>query len=148
MLTVVPDVPAALPAGGSSSLIDQIERECARAMPAAALQAEVAALWDTLVQAEPEAQQREAAAVAMQGELAALRGRLTRAEGEARERAVAAAALQAEIVTLQSTLTAAREVGKAAIAAFRIDTVAPTKPDRPRGWRQAVMRLFGTRTSV
>jgi hypothetical protein len=127
----------------------QADREAQKSgATAEVMQAEVAALWDTLVQAEPEAQQREAAAVAMQGELAALRGRLTRAEGEARERAVAAAALQAEIVTLQSTLTAAREVGKAAIAAFRIDTVAPTKPDRPRGWRQAVMRLFGTRTSV
>ena len=44
MLTVVPDLPAVLPADGpSSSLIDQIVREGARQMLAAALQAEVAA---------------------------------------------------------------------------------------------------------
>ena len=44
MLTVVPDLSASLPADGpSSSLIDQIVREGARQMLAAALQAEVAA---------------------------------------------------------------------------------------------------------
>ena len=44
MLTVVPDLPAVLPADGpSSSLSDQIVREGARQMLAAALQAEVAA---------------------------------------------------------------------------------------------------------
>ena len=47
MLTVVPDLPAALPAqGGSSSLIDQLVREGARQMLAAALRAEVAAYID------------------------------------------------------------------------------------------------------
>jgi len=47
MLTVVPDLPAAPPAqGGSSSLIDQLVREGARQMLAAALQAEVAAYID------------------------------------------------------------------------------------------------------
>jgi transposase-like protein len=39
----MPDVAAALPAGGPSSLIDQIVRDGARQMLAAALQAEVAA---------------------------------------------------------------------------------------------------------
>ena len=44
MLTVVPDVAGALPADGqASSLIDQIVRDGARQMLAAALQAEVAA---------------------------------------------------------------------------------------------------------
>jgi hypothetical protein len=44
MLTVVPDMSVSLPADGpSSSLIDQIMREGARQMLAAALQAEVAA---------------------------------------------------------------------------------------------------------
>ncbi|HUC23696.1 MAG TPA: IS256 family transposase [Streptosporangiaceae bacterium] len=43
MLNVVPDLPAVLPADGPSSLIDQIVREGARQMLAAALQAEVAA---------------------------------------------------------------------------------------------------------
>ena len=47
MLTVVPDVAGALPADGQpSSLIDQIVREGARQMLAAALQAEVAAYID------------------------------------------------------------------------------------------------------
>ncbi len=43
MLTVVPGLPAALPADGSPSVIDRIVREGARQMLAAALQAEVAA---------------------------------------------------------------------------------------------------------
>src|SRR5258708_10539920 len=47
MLTVVPDVAGALPADGQpSSLIDQIVRDGARQMLAAALQAEVAAYID------------------------------------------------------------------------------------------------------
>ena len=47
MLTVVPDLPAALPSEGPSpSLIDQIVREGARQMLAAALQAEVTAYID------------------------------------------------------------------------------------------------------
>jgi predicted nucleic acid-binding Zn-ribbon protein len=137
-----------------------------------ALQAEIAALWDTLVQSEAEMQQREAAATAMQGEvtmlrgslaraareahhrataalqpeIATLRGRLAQTEGEARESAATTAALQAEIETLQGTLTAARQVGKAAIAAFRIETAAPTKLVVPRGWRRAIMRFLGAAT--
>jgi len=43
MLTVVPDVAAALPAGERSSVTGQIVRDGARQMLAAALQAEVAA---------------------------------------------------------------------------------------------------------
>jgi len=43
VLNVVPDLPAVLPADGPSSLIDQIVREGAQQMLAAALQAEVAA---------------------------------------------------------------------------------------------------------
>jgi hypothetical protein len=47
MLTVVPDVAGALPADGQpSSLIDQIVRDGARQMLAAALQADVAAYID------------------------------------------------------------------------------------------------------
>jgi hypothetical protein len=46
MLTVVPDVSVSLPADGPSSLIDQIVREGARQMLAAALRAEVAAYID------------------------------------------------------------------------------------------------------
>ncbi|HYK67308.1 MAG TPA: IS256 family transposase [Streptosporangiaceae bacterium] len=54
MLTVVPDVPAALPAGEPSSLIDQIVREGARQMLAAALQAEVAAYIDRFAELRDE----------------------------------------------------------------------------------------------
>lgn len=46
MLTVVSDMPAVLPAEGPLPVIDQIVREGARAMLAAALQAEVAAYID------------------------------------------------------------------------------------------------------
>src|SRR5271165_3912260 len=118
-----------------------------RGAAAEAMRAEVGALRETLVRTEGEAQERAVAAEAMRAEVGALRGRLARAEGEAQQRAAAAAALQAEIVTLQGTLTAARQVGKAAIAAFRIETAVPMKPDEPRGWRQAIMRFFGARTS-
>jgi hypothetical protein len=51
-------------------------------------------------------------------------------------------------VALQDTLTAARQVGKAAIAAFRASSAVPMEPDRPLGWRQAMMRFFGAGTSV
>jgi hypothetical protein len=158
------------------SALAQAEREAVeRGAEAEAIQAEVGALWDSLGQLHEEAQQREAAAVAVRGEVAALRGvlaraereaqqrataaqaleaearalraRLAQAEGEARERAATTAALQAEIETLQGTLTAARQVGKAAIAAFRIETAVPTKPVVPRGWRQAIMRFLGAETS-
>jgi hypothetical protein len=67
---------------------------------------------------------------------------LAKAEREAEQRAAAVAALQADVVALQGTLTAAREVGKAAIAALRIDTVVPAKPDGSRGWRQLAMRFL------
>jgi hypothetical protein len=108
-----------------------------------AMQAEVTALREALAQAERGAQQRAAA----EAEVGALRGRLARAEREATDSAAAAAALQAEIVAVQDTLTAARQVGKAAIAAFRASSAAPMEPDRPLGWRQAIMRFFGAGTS-
>jgi hypothetical protein len=154
----------------------QAERDAVEhAAEAEAIQAEIGALWDSLGQLREEAQQREAATLAVRGELVALRttlaqaedeareraattaalqaeiatlrGKLAQAEGEARERAATTAALQAEIETLQGTLTAARQVGKAAIAAFRIETAAPTKPVVQRGWRQAIMRFLGAETS-
>jgi hypothetical protein len=115
---------------------------------AEATRSENAALQDALALAERAGQERAIAAEAFQAELATLRGALAQAEREAQERAAAAAALEAEIVGLQGTLTAARQVGKAAIAAFRIETVAPAKPDGPPGWRRAVMRLMRRRALV
>jgi transposase-like protein len=54
VLTVVPDLPAALPAGEPSSVIDQIVRDGARQMLAAALQAEVAAYIDRFADVRDE----------------------------------------------------------------------------------------------
>ena len=135
------------------------------------MHAEVAELWDTLMHAGRETQQHEAAATAMRGEITTLRGSLARAEreggrraaatealdargklawaeGTAKEREAVTVALRAEIATLQDTLAAAREVGKAATAALRSEVGAPKQLDRPRGWRPAVMRLFGARASA
>ena len=53
---------------------------------------------------------------------------------EAQQRATNMAVLQAEIGALQEKLTAARQVGKAAIAALHIGSAAPTKPEERRGW--------------
>jgi hypothetical protein len=119
-----------------------------RGAAALAMQSEAAALRDARAQVERQAQQRAAAAQALEAEVGALRGGLARAEREATERAAATAALQAEIAAVQGKLIAAREVGKAAIAAFRIETTAvPPKPDGPRGWRRSIIRFFGAETS-
>jgi hypothetical protein len=114
---------------------------------ATAMQSEIATLRDTLAQAEREARQRGPAAEASKAELRRLRERLTQAEGEAAERRAAAAALQAEIVTLQGALAASREVGRAAVAAFRLDISAPATPNRPGAWRRGIMRFFGAQPS-
>jgi chromosome segregation ATPase len=119
-----------------------------RAAAAEAMQAQIAALRGGLARAEREAQQRTDSEAALQSEIAGLRTMMAQAERAAQERANNMAALQAEIGTLQQTLTAARQVGKAAIAAFRIDAVAAARPDRPRGWRRAVMGLFGAGTRL
>jgi hypothetical protein len=111
-------------------------------------QAEAAARESAqLRRAEREAKERSLEAAAMRGEVATLRGGLGRAEREATERAAAAAALQAEIAAMQVTHTAARQVGKATIAAFRASSATPIEPDRPLGWWQAMMRFFGAGTS-
>jgi hypothetical protein len=136
-----------------------------------AMRTEIAALWDTLAQAEQEAQQRDEAATAMQGEIAALRSTLAHAQREARQHGAAAealevellglrdrsgqadreateqrttvAALRAEVATLQGALAAAREVGRAAVAAFRVDIAAPAISHARRGRLQAVMKFLG-----
>jgi hypothetical protein len=124
---------------------EQAEQECATA--AVTLEAELGKMRETLAQTEREAQQRAVAATALQSEMTVLRERLGRTEREVQERVTAAAALQKEVVALQGTLDAARQVGKAAIAAFRIETAAPAKPDRPDGWRRGIMRFFGASRS-
>jgi hypothetical protein len=118
-----------------------------RASTAQALEAEVRTLRGRLAQVEGEARERAETTAALQTEITTLRGRLAQTQGEASERAATATTLQSEIETLQGTLAAAREVGKAAITAFRIETAVPVKPEGPHGWRQAVARFLGVSTS-
>jgi hypothetical protein len=53
---------------------------------------------------------------------------------------------QAEIVTPQIALAPARQVGKPAITALRIETAALGKPDRSLGLRQAIGQFSDTAT--
>jgi len=157
--------------GRLRNAVAQAEREGQeRRAAAGAIQGEVLALWDTLAQAHHEVQEHAVAAQAMAAEIARLRDALAQAERKAQEsgegaqrlraevvtlrdarakeerasqeRTASEAALQAEIVTLQGALTAARQVGKAAIAAFRIETAAPTAPYGPSRLRRGIMRFF------
>ena len=116
-----------------------------RAAAAAASQTEMRGLREMLAKAEGEAKERAAAVAASQAEMRTLRETLAKAEDEARERTRTTAALHAEIATLQETLSAARQVGKAVIAAFRIQTATPMTLDSPHGWWQTVIRFFGAR---
>lgn len=84
---------------------------------------------------------------ALEAEIRALRGSLIRAEEAAADRAATVTVMQAEITALRNVLAAARQVGRAAIDAFRINAVAPTVPDLSPRWRQAIMRIFGARES-
>jgi hypothetical protein len=158
--------------GGLRQTLAEVERaEQERAAAAAALQAEVEALRETLAkneaetkeraaaagtmdtevrtlrerlaQADRETQQRAAAERRLQAEVVTLRGRLVEAEGEATERRTAAAALEVQVAMLRDTLTAAREVGRAAVSAFRVDIAAPAISHARRGRLQAVMKFLG-----
>jgi hypothetical protein len=117
---------------------ERTERE--RAAAAEAMQADMAALRGALARAEREAQQRSAPEAGLRSEVGSLRETQAKTEREVQERTAAATAAQAEISALQEALAAARQVGKVAIDALRIATVAPA---RPSGWRRAVVRLVG-----
>jgi hypothetical protein len=119
-----------------------------RSTAAAAMEAEIFTLRDGLAQAENEARGRAAATAALHGEIAGLREMLAQSERESQERAASAAALQAEVAALQGILTAARQVGRAAIAAFRIDAATPAKPDGSLGWRQSIIRFVWRRHAL
>jgi hypothetical protein len=114
---------------------------------AEAAQAEIGTLRALVASTERQVRERAATAAASEAEAEKLRDRLVRAQDEAAQRGAAAASLRDEIAELQSTLTAARQAGQAALAAFRIDMAAKPKPDRPRGWRRAIMRLSGALAS-
>jgi glycosyltransferase involved in cell wall biosynthesis len=124
------------------ALAQAVRAEQERAVTAEVAQAEVVTLREALAQAVRAEQERAVTAEVAQAEAVTLSETLAKAEREAEQRAAAVAALQADVVALQGTLTAAREVGKAAIAALRIDTVVPAKPDGSRGWRQLAMRFL------
>jgi DNA repair exonuclease SbcCD ATPase subunit len=127
----------------------QAERaEQERTASVAALEAELSALREMLAHTEQEVQRRAASEAALQSEIARLHGTLAKAEHETQGRAATVATLQAEICALQETLTAARQVGKAAIAAFRIETATPIAAVAERGLSLAIMRFFGSRASV
>jgi SWI/SNF-related matrix-associated actin-dependent regulator 1 of chromatin subfamily A len=118
--------------------LGEIERE------SATLKVALAEREAALKRAEEE---RAAATVTLEAEFGALQEKVAQAEREATERRTTTAALEAQIAALQDTLTAAREVGKAALAAFRLDIAAPVKPDRQGGWRRGIMRFFGAQPS-
>jgi hypothetical protein len=119
-----------------------------RVVAAEALRTELRGLRERLAQAVGLAKDRVAAVVALQAEVRGLRDRLAQALALAKDRVPGEAALRSEIQTLRDTLTAARQVGQTVITAFRIQPEAPAKLDRPRGWRRAVTRFFGARTSA
>jgi hypothetical protein len=115
-----------------------------RATALAAAPSETEALRDQLAQAEAEAAQRATAAAAIQTEIESLRSRLAQAERCEQELAAATAALQAEIGALQGALEAARQVGKAAIAALQISGEAiPQAGQQLRRWQGVLGRIFG-----
>lgn len=114
-----------------------------RADATEASQAEARTLRERLAKTEREMQEHATAAQVSEAEVGVLRGRLAQAADEATKRLSAVEAFQAEIAALQDTLTAARQVGKAAIAAFRLDAAAPVKSDSTGRWWRRMMRFFG-----
>jgi hypothetical protein len=107
--------------------------EIVGALALEAARAEAAAREAALAQAERASQEQEVA----QADVRVLREKLAATERENEQRTAYVAALQFEIATLRGTLAAARQVGKAATAAFRIETAAAATPlsvadgDRP-----------------
>ena len=115
------------------------ERSTAAEAQIAALRAELDHYQAQHAEAVRECDDRGAALAAVR------RDGLARAEREAQQRTAAAVASQAEISELEEALAAARQVGKVAIAALRIDAVTPARPSGLRGWRRAVMRVIGAK---
>jgi hypothetical protein len=130
---------------GREAALKRAEEE--RAAANLTLEADLGALHEKVAQAERDLQQRVNATQVLEREVRALRTRLDQAEVEATERRTAVAALQTEIAALQGSLSAAREAGKAAVAAFRLDAAVPV-PDKPGGRRRGIMRFFEARPSL
>ncbi len=117
-----------------------------------------------VARAEQIAHDRNAVAEAMRGEIATLRGKLERVEQAAQERGATAAALRqavaqteqtahdrdmaaetmrAEIVSLRHDVAAARQVGRAMIAALRVDANPPllNRIARERWWHRGLRNI-------
>jgi hypothetical protein len=117
-----------------------------------------------VARAEQIAHDRNAVAEAMRGEIATLRGKLERVEQAAQERGATAAALRqavaqtehtahdrdmaaetmrAEIVSLRHDVAAARQVGRAMIAALRVDPNPPllNRIARERWWHRGLRNI-------
>jgi hypothetical protein len=109
------------------------------------LQATLAERDSALAEMSQRADEFVAALQSVEAKLAKSNGALSRAERELSDCNATAAALQSEIVTLRSALAAARDVGRAALAALR--TEPATAPEAPRnaGWLALVLRPFGFR---
>ena len=117
-----------------------------------------------VARAEQIAHDRNAVAEAMRAEIATLRGKLERVEQAAQERGATAAALRqavaqteqtahdrdmaaetmrAEIVSLRHDVAAARQVGRAMIAALRVDPNPPllNRIARERWWHRGLRNI-------
>jgi hypothetical protein len=128
---------------------------------AEAMRGEIATLCGKLERAEQIARDHDIATEAMRAEIATLRGKLERADQAAQERGATAAALRqavaqaeqtahdrdmaaeamrAEIVSLRHDVAAARQVGRAMIAALRVDPNPPllNRIARKRWWRRGL----------
>jgi hypothetical protein len=131
---------------------------------AEAMRGEIATLCGKLERAEQIARDHDIAAEAMRAEIATLRGKLERVEQAAQERGATAAALRqavaqtehtahdrdmaaetmrAEIVSLRHDVAAARQVGRAMIAALRVDPNPPllNRIARERWWHRGLRNI-------
>jgi hypothetical protein len=127
------------------ALAERQEQRPEQAAAVETFEAEVRSLRGNPLKAEEVAAQHAASPAAMQAETEALRGALAQSESAKQERTAAAAALQTEIDSLRDALEAARQVGKAAMAALQISGEELPQPDRQQGrWRHTLWRIFGT----
>jgi len=114
---------------------------------ASALQARLIEREAVLAEASHQADGRLAALQSAQKDLAMREEALQRLEQQAQEHAAGAEAMQIEIAALRSALAVAREVGKAVVAALRIEPELVQQLPPRGGWLAPIPRLFGFPTS-
>jgi chromosome segregation ATPase len=94
-----------------------------------------------LTDAEGSREQEEKAGQRLQKEIASLRSAAARAEERQRQESAARImSLENEITTLRSELSAARDVGKAALAAIRTEVVRVPEMPRKAGRLRSILR--------